>query len=113
MKGSDEELARARTAALVARARLAQTMGEIQHRLSPRVLMREAWDEVREQGSDLADEALTVARERPAAVVAVVGAVVVLLVRQPLWRFVAGLFLATGETRNRSDGSGEMIEEKA
>ncbi len=98
MMDAARELECAEREVRVTRQRLAATMHEIQDRLNPRVLMREAWSELRERGDVLAGEAIDVARKRPAAVVGVAAAVTALLLRHPLGRTAARLFFTRGET---------------
>lgn len=98
MSGTEKDVARARAEATRARMRLAATMGEIQDRLNPRTLLSDAWQEVREHGQDLVDEAIQTARAKPVATSAMAAAVIALFAREPIWRAVTGLFFRRRET---------------
>lgn len=74
-----------------ARARLESTLVALQQRLRPGNLAGEAWDGVREKGSDLADGAFQAVRKRPAAVSMALGAFALFLAREPLKRAVTRL----------------------
>lgn len=113
MTEADRELERAQREVRLSRQRLAATMREIQDRLNPRVLLREAWGEVRERGDLLAGEALDAARKRPAAVAGMVAAVAAVALRHPLGRTAAKLFFAGGETESGDDRLNEPSKSRA
>lgn len=98
MSGKEKDIARAKEAARMARARLSDTMGELQARLRPRTLLNGAWHGVRERGQDLAEEAFQVARARPLATSAIVAGAVALAARGPIWRALTALFALSRET---------------
>ncbi len=100
---ADRDLERARLQVRVTRQRLATTMREIQDRLNPRVLLREAWTEVRERGDVLAGEAIDAARNRPAAVAGIAAAVAAIALRHPIGRAAAKLFFSRRETESADD----------
>ncbi len=66
-----DDLATAEAEALAARQQLTRTMVDIQSRLNPRALVREALDEVREAGSELLRAGLTHARQHPAPLIGI------------------------------------------
>ncbi len=88
MSPGERRLAAATAEADAARARVADTVVEIQRRLSPRKLLGEAAEEVREHAGAFAQGGLNFARERPAAVSGVVGAALLFLFRGPLGRLL-------------------------
>jgi hypothetical protein len=94
---SAEDLKNAKRHADWARSQLEGTVAALQQRLNPKVLASEAWDGVRDKGNDLADDALAVVKERPAAVSAALGAFTLFLARKPLKRAVARLFASEEE----------------
>lgn len=96
------DLERAKADALAARQHLAATMSEIQERLNPRVLLREAWAELRERGDQAAGDALEAMKNRPAATAGAAAAVGLLLLRHPLGR-AAAKFFAHDETETPDD----------
>ena len=62
---AEEELAVAQAKSRAARAQLTATMVDIQARLNPRVLLREAVEEVRDTGLQLIRDGLATARAHP------------------------------------------------
>lgn len=102
---NERRIARARVKSLEARTRLAATMSEIQGRLTPKVLMREAWEEVRALGGELTDEGLEAAKARPWTVATVVAATVLFLGRGPLWRVLIDTIFRNEEPAAVEDGS--------
>ena len=98
MSMSDDELRRARARSAAARETLTRTIVEIQHRLSPRVLMEEAGQELREKAVDLFDQGIAQARARPGVVAAIGAALLAYLLRGPIFRALWGLITQNGET---------------
>lgn len=86
----DVKLAEARVTE--ARSRLTGTVGDIQRRLHPQLLLRTAWDGVRETSVSLADDAVETAKARPGAAAGVAGVVAALALRRPLGRLVRRVF---------------------
>jgi len=78
----------AKREAEAARRRLDSTLVALQQRLHPKSLATEAWDEVKEKSSDLAEGALGAVKQRPGAVSLALGAAVLFLARDPLRRAV-------------------------
>ena len=66
-------VAKARIEAQMARARLMGTLHEIQAKIAPRNIAQEAWEGVRDRGSDLANSAVAVAKKQPIALAAAGG----------------------------------------
>ena len=79
------EIAAARQQVARTRARLMGTAHELQDRLSPKVLAKDAWEGAKEKGADLAEEAVDAVRARPIAATGVVAAITMFLAREPLW----------------------------
>jgi hypothetical protein len=104
MSGTEKDIERARAEALHARARLAETMGEIQDRFHPRTLINDAWREVRERGHDLADDAVDLALAKPMATSAIIAAVVAIFAREPIWKALATLIFHRRETSAQDEG---------
>ncbi|MDQ2879225.1 MAG: DUF3618 domain-containing protein [Pseudomonadota bacterium] len=67
-----------------ARQQLAQTLVEIQNRLNPKVLAREAAQEIRQAGEELARDSLEVAKRHPLTLAGVAAGVGLFLARKPL-----------------------------
>jgi hypothetical protein len=98
MKKPEADLARAQYEALMAKKRLTSTAGALQYRLKPGTLANHAWEGVRDKSSVMADDALQAVKERPRAASGVLAAIVIFLVRHPLWRGASKLF-----SRSRED----------
>jgi hypothetical protein len=81
------------------RARVMATAHELQERLSPKVLARDAWQGAKEKGADLAEDAVDVVRARPVAAGAVVTGIVAFLARESLFDLAGKLVGGIGEKR--------------
>ncbi len=91
---SDDEapsLAVAEQRSARARQRLAGTLVEIQARLNPKALAREAAQELREAGQELAREGLETVKRHPLTMAGVATAVGLFLARRPLRTLIAKL----------------------
>ena len=66
------------------RARLMSTAHELQDRISPKTLARDAWQGARTKGADLAEDAVDAVKARPVAAGGAVAALALFLARQPL-----------------------------
>ena len=75
-----------------ARAALIDTAREIQQRLQPKTLVREAWESAKIKGADIAEEAVDVVKRRPVATGGIIAAVVMFLARAPIKDGVGKLF---------------------
>jgi len=93
-----------------ARARLEETLAEVQGRLRPGNLAGEAWDGVKDKGADLAEGALQAVKSRPKAVSLALGALAVFLARQPLKRAVSRLISGDGEGNDQDDAELSVTE---
>jgi hypothetical protein len=78
------EIAAARIEAERARGRLMATAQELQERLSPKILARDAWEGAKMKGADLAEDAVDAVKARPLASTGVVAAIAMFLAREPL-----------------------------
>ena len=66
------------------RAQLLATAQELQERLRPGTLAREAWEGAKVKGADLAEDAVDAVKMRPLAATGVVAAITMFLAREPL-----------------------------
>ena len=66
------------------RARLMATAHELQERLSPKVIARDAWEGAKDKGAGLAEDAVDAVRSRPLATGGVVAALTMFLAREPI-----------------------------
>ncbi|MFL6722388.1 MAG: DUF3618 domain-containing protein [Sphingomonas sp.] len=78
------EIAAARAEVDRSRARVMATAHELQERLSPKVLARDAWQGAKEKGAGLAEDAVDAVRARPLTATGVVAAITMFLAREPL-----------------------------
>ncbi|MBA3880569.1 MAG: phosphatase [Sphingobium sp.] len=85
-----QELIEAEAKARAARDALTATLVEIQSRITPRALAREAIDEIRETGIEFGRAAVDAARRNPGPLLAILATVLALFGRNQL----AGLFTA-------------------
>lgn len=72
-----------------ARSRLTSTLVDIQARLRPKALLREAFSELRDTSTDLGQSAIAAARRNPAPFIAVSITLVGFLARHQLFRALA------------------------
>lgn len=82
-----------------ARARLLDTAAELQERLHPRTLAREAWEGAKIKGADLAEEAVDAVRARPLAAGGIAAAIALFLAREPLIDMAGKAMDSLGEKR--------------
>ena len=66
------------------RTRLMGTAHELQERLSPKKLTRDAWQGAKEKGAGFAEDAVDAVRARPVAATGAVAALTLFLAREPL-----------------------------
>lgn len=66
------------------RARLMGSAHQLQDRLSPKTLARDAWEGAKGKGADLAEDAVDAVRARPIAAGGAVAALTLFLAREPL-----------------------------
>jgi hypothetical protein len=78
------EIAAARIEVERSRGRVMATAHDLQERLSPKTLARDAWQGAKEKGADAAENAVDAVRSRPLAATGVVAAITMFLAREPL-----------------------------
>jgi len=98
MRDSPEILA-ARADVDRSRARVMATAHELQERVSPKVLAKDAWQSTKEKGADLAVDAVDAVRARPLTTTGVVAAITMFLAREPLIDLAGRLVDGVGEKR--------------
>lgn len=81
---SVKALKRAKYEAELARKKFDTTLVEIQERLQPSTLSNNAWEGVKEKGSEIAGDAVQAVKERPIAVSAALAAFTLFLARGPI-----------------------------
>ena len=75
-----------------ARKALIDTARELQQRLAPRTLARDAWESAKVKGADLAEDAVDAVKRRPVATGGIVAAVAMFLAREPIKQGVSRLY---------------------
>jgi ElaB/YqjD/DUF883 family membrane-anchored ribosome-binding protein len=78
------EVVAARAEVERSRSRVMATAHQLQERLSPKTLARDAWEGAKDKGADFAESAVDAVRARPLAATGVVAAVTMFLAREPL-----------------------------
>ena len=73
------------------RARLLAAAQELQDRLSPKTLSREAWEGAKNKGADLVEDAVDAVRSRPMTTTGVIAAITLFLAREPLMELAGKL----------------------
>ena len=81
---TDAKVAAARIEVERSRAELLGTAKELQHRLQPAKLTRDAWQSAKQKGVDLAEDAVDAVRKRPYAAGGVIAALALFIAREPV-----------------------------
>ena len=84
MSKETPQVAAARIEAERARARMMASAHQLQERISPRVLARDAWEGAKMKGADLVEDGVDAVKRHPGAVGGVAAAAMLFLLRQPL-----------------------------
>ncbi|HVE00311.1 MAG TPA: DUF3618 domain-containing protein [Sphingomicrobium sp.] len=95
------EIAAAKAEAERSRAQLMATAQELQERLSPKTLTREAWEGAKSKGADLVEDAVDAVRARPYAATGVVAAITMFLAREPLMDLAGKLMDGVSSKKKR------------
>ena len=101
MSRDTPEIAAARIEAERARGRLMASAHELQERLSPRTLARDAWEGAKIKGADLAEDAVDAVKRRPAVASGIVAAITLFLAREPLMDLAGKAANGVSEKRAR------------
>lgn len=100
----------ARIRAEQAQHRLVERLHELQHRVAPKTLTRDAWEAAKSKGADLAEDAVDAVRARPVAATGLVAAIAVFLAREPLIELAGKLMNGKGKPRRRSKKNTKTME---
>ncbi len=84
----DQELARAEANSADARRQLARTVVALQSRLKPSALAREAIEDLKEAGGEMARSGIEAVRRNPLPAMGVVAALTAFAVRKPIARLL-------------------------
>lgn len=93
------QVAAARIEVERARARLIGTASELQERLRPKTLAREAWEGAKTKGADLAEEAVDAVKARPFIATGIAAAIALFLAREPLIDMATKVASGPGEKK--------------
>jgi ElaB/YqjD/DUF883 family membrane-anchored ribosome-binding protein len=93
------EITAARSEVERSRSRVMATAQELQERLSPKTLARDAWQGAKEKGANIAEDAVDAVKSRPLAATGVVAAITMFLAREPLMDLAGKLIDGVGEKR--------------
>lgn len=77
-------IAQAQAAVDTARGELIDTARELQQRLQPKTLARDAWESAKVKGADMAEDAVDAVKRRPVATGGVIAAIAMFLAREPI-----------------------------
>lgn len=101
---TDPKIEAARVEVERSRAQLLETAKELQNRLEPGKLTRDAWQSAKEKGADLAEEAVDAVRKRPYAAGGAVAALALFIAREPIMELFGKLTgaMASGEPKKKT-----------
>ena len=74
------------------REALIDTARELQQRLQPKTLAREAWESAKVKGADMAEDAVDAVKRRPVATGGIIAAIAMFLAREPIKDGVGRLY---------------------
>ena len=97
----DPRIARAEAAVEAARDRLIDTVQDIAQQLEPRRLIGELWEDAKNKGADLAEEAVDAVKARPLAATGVVAAIAMFLAREPIADLAGKMLDGFGDKKKR------------
>ena len=103
------EVVAARIHAEQAQHRLVERLHELQDRVAPKALTRDAWQAAKSKGADLAEDAVDAVRARPVAATGVVAAIALFLAREPLMD-LAGKLVGGGKPKKKTVKSVKKME---
>ena len=113
MSSTENALDVAQNRADAARAKLTQTLVNLQARINPRALARDAFDELREAGSTFAQQAIDAAKRNPAPLIGIGATIIAVLARD--WisdAIIKHSSAATGDDQPRSSSGSDDPAEK-
>ena len=120
MSRDPPEVVAARIEAGRARARLMATAHELQERLAPSTVARNAWqgakDGIKHKSADLAEDAVDAVRKRPIAATGAVAALALFIAREPLMELagkIANGWTSKSEAKRARKRSGKKQSEQS
>jgi hypothetical protein len=91
-----ERIAAATRASDEARERFVESIQALAQQLEPKRLARELWEDAKDKGADLAEEAVDAVKARPLAVGGVAAAIALFLAREPIADFAGKMLKGNG-----------------
>ena len=88
---TDPKVEAARIEVERSRAQMLDTAKELQQRLQPGKLTRDAWQSAKEKGADIAEDAVDAVRKRPYAAGGAVAALALFIAREPVMQLFGKL----------------------
>lgn len=104
MTEDEERLAAAQRQVANSRERLIETAQTLARQLEPGRIARGLWDDAKDKGADLAEEAVDAVKARPIATTGIAAGLALFLAREPLAE-LAGKWWNGAKTRKKSKGS--------
>lgn len=111
MSKDSPQVAAARIEAERARARMMSSAQQLQERISPRVLARDAWEGAKLKGADLVEDGVDAVKRNPAAASGVAAAAMLFLLRSPLMD-LAGSVKTKAKARKSRKKTDEQTSEQ-
>ena len=110
----DELFERVRQRSQAARNQLVETVGETQARLHPQALIADLADLIADQAQAMSHRAVDAVRRRPVRTTAAVIALLLVVIRPPIYAMLAGLVRATrrGTTSFTGDGAARRAQDE-
>lgn len=112
MSGETPEMAATRLQAEQARAQLMGTAQRLQTRLSPGTLASNAWQDAKDKGAGLAENAVDAVRKRPVAATGIVAAIALFIAREPLMDLAGRLTKGVRKKAPRKTATSKKSTEK-
>ena len=104
MTEDEARLAAARRNVERSRERLIETAQRLARQLEPGRIARGLWDDAKDKGADLAEEAVDAVKARPVAATGIAAGLALFLAREPIAE-LAGKWWNGARTRKKSKGS--------
>jgi hypothetical protein len=103
MSEDEARIAAARLKVERSRERLIETSQQLARQLEPARIARGLWDDAKDKGADLAEEAVDAVKARPIAATGIAAGLALFLAREPIAQ-LAGKWWNGARTRKKSKG---------
>ena len=112
MSEDEARIAAAERAVARAREQLLETAHKLARQLEPGRLARGLWDDAKDKGADLADEAVDAVKARPLAATGVAAGLALFLAREPI-ADLAGKWWNGTKTKRKTRGSAAKARDRS